>query len=542
MTDSYPILTILPPLLAIGLVIATRRVLLSLGAGVLASALLVADVHPLETLRLTWNAFAAIFWDEGWINTWYVYILLFTLMLGVVTALVMMSGGTRAFADWAMKRIHSRRGATILPGVLGVVIFIDDYFNALAVGQVSRPVTDRYHVSRAKLAYLIDSTSAPVAVLAPFSSWGASIIGIMAPIIATSALTVSSVEGFLGAAVMNYYAIAAVSIVWITIGLRLDFGPMRSEEHRAITEGRTYKPGEEIPGEIAEDLPVHHPGAMRALIIPFVLLVLGVMAGIVWTGYSVGGSWAVMDILAETDVSEALIWGGILGLGSALYYYLRYTSSNPRFSANTLGKGVWEGIKSMLPAVVILILAWMLGDLIASLGTGEFLGGLVESSGLSAAWLIPLMFVLAGAMAFSTGTSWGSFGILLPVAGQIMNNVEGGDELLLAAFGAVLAGAVWGDHCSPISDTTILSSTGASSNVITHVTTQLPYAMLGAVVALLGYIAFAVTERGVIGIGVVLVALAVAAVVLRKIRPPLEEEIPEEDQAERGVVQVPVDA
>lgn len=196
----------------------------------------------------------------------------------------------------------------------------------------------------------------------------------------------------------------------------------------------------------------------------------------------------------------------------------------------------------MLPAVVILILAWMLGDLIASLGTGEFLGGLVESSGLSAAWLIPLMFVLAGAMAFSTGTSWGSFGILLPVAGQIMNNVEGGDELLLAAFGAVLAGAVWGDHCSPISDTTILSSTGASSNVITHVTTQLPYAMLGAVVALLGYIAFAVTERGAIGLGVVLVALAVAAIVLRKIRPPLEEEIPEEDQAERGVVQVPLDA
>jgi Na+/H+ antiporter NhaC len=533
MIEDFPVLTILPPVLAIVLVLVTKKVLLSLGSGVVASALLVAALDPLETVRLVWDAFAGIFWEEGGVNTYYVYILVFTLLLGIIAALIMMSGGTRAFSDWAVQRISTRRGAKILPAVLGIVIFIDDYFNALAVGQVARPVTDKHNVSRAKLAYIVDSTSAPVAVLAPFSSWGASIIGIMAPILAGSALVVSDVGAFLGAAAMNYYAIVAILMVWGTVLLHVEIGPMRTEERRAITAGRTYNPKEVIPGELAEDLPVHHPGAKRALVVPFVLLVAGVMGGIAWTGYRGGGSWDVLSIFANTDVSSALLWGGLLGLAAALYYYLRYTSANPKFGVGTLGTGFWEGIKSMLPAVSILLLAWMLGDLIGQLGTGEYLGSLVESANLPAAWLIPLMFVLAGAMAFSTGTSWGSFGLLLPIAGQIMNSVEGGAELLLPAFGAVLAGAVFGDHCSPISDTTILSSTGSGSNVITHVTTQLPYAVISAVIALLGYVAFAVTGNGVIGLVVTLALLGLGALAAKVLLTPLEEEIPEEEQAER---------
>ncbi|OLT23677.1 sodium:proton antiporter [Ornithinimicrobium sp. CNJ-824] len=532
MTENLPVLTILPPLLAIVLVIATRKVLLSLGAGVLASALLVADLSPVPTLRLVWEAFAGIFWDEGAVNTYYVYILVFTLLLGMIAALIMMAGGSAAFADWALERIGTRRGATVLPAVLGIVIFIDDYFNALAVGQVARPVTDRMHVARAKLAYIIDSTSAPVAVLAPFSSWGASIIGIMAPIVAGSALAVSDVEAFLGAAAMNYYAIAAVLLVWIVVVLQLDVGPMRREERRAIVEGRTFDSSEEVPGELAEDLPVHEPGAKRALVIPFLVLVAGVLGGIVWTGYQAGGSWAVLDVLANTAVTDALLYGGLLGLVTALYYYLRYTTSNPRFSTSTLGRGLWEGVRSMLPAVYILLLAWMLGSLIAELGTGQYLGNLVERTALPPAWLIPVMFVLAGAMAFSTGTSWGSFGILLPIAGQIMNTVEGGPELLLPAFGAVLAGAVWGDHCSPISDTTILSSTGAGCNVITHVTTQLPYAVLGALVALGGYVVFAITLSTWLGLVAVAVGLVVVGLLAKVVATRLEDEIPEAEQAE----------
>lgn len=515
MGDGASWTSILPPVFAIVLVITTKKVLLSLGAGVLTAAFLVADYNPLETLSLVWTAFAEVFWVEGALNTTYVYILVFTLTLGMITALIMMSGGSAAFSDWAITKITGRRGAQALAAVLGVVIFIDDYFNALAVGQVARPVTDRHRVARAKLAYLIDSTSAPVAVLAPFSSWGASIIGIMAPILAASALTVSEVGAFVTSAGMNYYAIAAIITVFLVVGLQLDLGPMRGEEERAIEEGRTFDASLAVPGELAEDLPVHEPGAMRALVVPFAALVVGVLGGIVWTGYTGADepSLAPLDLMASTDVTQALIYGGALGFACALYYYLRYTSDNPRFGRSTLGRGLVEGIKSMLPAVYILLLAWMLGSLIESLGTGDYLGGLVESANLPPQWLIPLMFLVAAAMAFSTGTSWGSFGILLPIAGGIMNSLDQ-PELLLAAFGAVLAGAVFGDHCSPISDTTILSSTGASCNVIVHVVTQLPYAIGGAFAALSGYVVFALTGSGLVGffgMVVVLVCLALAA-------------------------------
>ncbi|WP_141014914.1 Na+/H+ antiporter NhaC family protein [Nocardioides sambongensis] len=519
MSDS--ILSLVPPVLAIVLVISTRKVLLSLGLGVVSAAFLVSDYNPVDTVVRIWEAFSGIFWSDGALNTTYVFILIFTITLGVIAALIMMSGGSQAFSDWAVSRIRSRRGAQLLASVLGVVIFIDDYFNALAVGQVARPVTDRHQVARAKLAYLIDSTSAPVAVLAPFSSWGASIIGIMAPIVAASTLEVSDVEAFIGAAGLNYYAIAAVVTVFIVVGLQIDAGPMRREEVRAVEEGLTYDRSEEIPGELSEDLPIHRPGAKRALVVPFLALVVGVVCGIVWTGYQAGDSLAILDVMANTDVTEALIYGAVLGLATALYYYVRYTAQNPKFDTAVLGRGVLQGAQSMMPAVYILLLAWMLGDLIGELGTGEYLGGLVESADLSPAWLVPVIFVAASAMAFSTGTSWGSFGILLPIAGDIMNSV-GEPDLLLPALGAVLAGAVFGDHCSPISDTTILSSTGASCNVITHVTTQLPYALFSAGSALIGYVVLAATGSGWAGFAATIVTLAVGGLVGRRVFPVLE--------------------
>ncbi|MGB3185984.1 MAG: Na+/H+ antiporter NhaC family protein [Ornithinimicrobium sp.] len=524
MEDS--ILSILPPVIAIVLVISTKKVLLSLGAGVLTAAILVAEYNPLDTLQLMWTAFSEIFWVDGAVNTFYVYILIFTLTLGMITALILMAGGSAAFSEWAVRRIRTRRGAQFLGAILGVAIFIDDYFNALAVGQVARPVTDTHKVARAKLAYMIDSTSAPVAVLAPFSSWGASIIGIMAPIVAASALVVSDVEAFLVAAGNNYYAIAAIITVFIVITLQIDMGPMRREERRAVEEGHTFDDSLSIPGELSEDLPVHETGAMRALIVPFLGIVAGVMGGIVYTGYTGAEepSWGVLDIMANTDVSEALIYGAILGFGAALYYYFRYTLNDPKFGAATLGRGLLGGIKSMAPAVYILILAWMLGSLIGALGTGDYLGGLVESANIEPQWLLPVMFIMAGAMAFSTGTSWGSFGILLPIAGDIMNSIDQPD-LLLPAFGAVLAGAVFGDHCSPISDTTILSSTGASCNVIVHVITQIPYALVGAAAALLGYVVLAWTGSSLLGFLGVLVVLAVFAVVGKVLFKPVDRDI-----------------
>jgi Na+/H+ antiporter NhaC len=522
LTTSYPLLTLVPPVLAITLVIITKKVLISLGSGVLAAALLIEDLNPIDGAVGVWKAFAAIFWDDGAVNTWYVYILLFTLLLGVIAAFIMMSGGTMAFAEWAVRRIERRRDAMILPAVLGIVIFIDDYFNALAVGQISRPVTDRHNVSRAKLAYIIDSTSAPVAVLAPFSSWGAYIMGILAPIVAASTLSQSSVQAFLGAAAANYYAIAAALLVWLVVLFRIDLGAMRREERRALTRGQTFDPEDAIPGQLSEDLPVHRPGAMRALVVPFVLLVAGVFGGIFWTGQRAAGSWGLIDILAETDASAALMVGGLLGLFSALYYYLRYTTPNPTFARAAFFRGWTEGVKAMLPAVSILLLAWMLGDLIGALGTGDYLGQLVEDANIEAAWLIPVVFVLAAAMAFATGTSWGSFGLLLPLAGGIINALDE-PTLLLPTMGAVLAGAVAGDHSSPISDTTILSATGSSCNVIVHVLTQLPYVGVAATSALLGYVALAATGSTLIGLGVTALGLAAFVVIAKTLLSPIEE-------------------
>lgn len=527
MTESYPILTILPPVVAIILVIVTKRVLLSLGTGVVLSALLVTDFDVLEAARLVWDAFAGIFWAEGEVNYFQVFILTFTILLGVIAAFIMMSGGTRAFADWAVERVKGRRGAQALAGILGVIIFIDDYFNALAVGQVSRPVTDRHRVSRAKLAYLIDSTSAPVAVLAPFSSWGAFIMGTIGTIVAASSLDASNLSAFLGAAAANYYAIAAVAMVGLVIVFRLDLFGMRREERRAIDQGETYDPEETIPGKLAEDLPVHQPGAMRALIVPFVVLVIGVLGGIIWTGHKSTGTWDLIDVLAETNTSEALMYGGVLGVIAAMGYYFRFTASNPKFAANTFGRGWVEGIRSMMPAVSILVLAWMLGTMIEELKTDAFLGDVVKDSGITEAWLIPLVFVVALAMAFATGTSWGSFGLLLPLAGGIINAIDA-PELLLPTFGAVLAGAVAGDHASPISDTTILSATGAGCNVVTHTLTQLPYAMVAAGSALVGYVALALSGSTLVGLFVTLASLVGVVLGLRVIAPPLDTTAAEE--------------
>lgn len=229
MLEAYPILTLVPPLIAIILVIITKKVLISLGVGILTAGLLIADFNPVSMVVWIWDAIVRLVWVDGEVNWFTILIVAFLFQLGIITALVMMSGGAAAFTEWAAKRIKSRRGAQVLTGLLGMVIFIDDYFNALAVGQVARPITDRYRVSRAKLAYLIDSSSAPAVVLMPLSSWGATIMGIMAPLLAASTLMLTQLEAFVLSAVMNYYAIAALVLLWLTILLSLDFGDMRRE-------------------------------------------------------------------------------------------------------------------------------------------------------------------------------------------------------------------------------------------------------------------------------------------------------------------------
>lgn len=508
------IFSIIPPLLAILMVVLTRRVLLSLGAGIIAAALLIADFNIGETAMIVWNAVKGIFVSEGALNTSSVYIILFLLLLGIITAFISITGGSRAFGDWAMKRVKTRVGAQLIGAILGIIIFIDDYFNALAVGQVTRPITDRQKVSRAKLAYIIDSTSAPICVVSPISSWGATIIILIGTILTTHGVTdISPFSAFMQIVPMNFYVWAALAMVFIVILKDLNLGSMKLHEERALLEGITFDPDKPVPGELKEDLPTSTTGTIGDLIWPIVALFVGTVGAMLWTGYQTDTEQAtILKIFENTDVTLSLIIGGVSGFIVSMIMFMRQSIVLKGVDSKVFSRGVVAGLRSMLPAIYILVFAWTIGDLIGRLETGTYLAGLVENSSLNVSLLPLILFILAGFMAFATGTSWGSFGILLPIAGEMTAVAD--INLLLPALAAVLAGAVFGDHCSPISDTTILSSTGAGSNHIDHVMTQLPYALISAGIAAVGYIIVGFTGNPWGALAVVILLLLVSALFL----------------------------
>ncbi|UHA61926.1 Na+/H+ antiporter NhaC family protein [Metabacillus litoralis] len=494
---SGTIFSIIPPIIAILMVILTRRVLLSLGVGIVSAALLLKDFSIADSGMVIINAVKGIFISEGELNTWNVYIILFLLILGIVTALISISGGSRAFGEWAQKRVKTRTGAQFTAAILGILIFIDDYFNALAVGQVSRPITDRQKVSRAKLAYIIDSTSAPVCVVSPISSWGAYIIAMIATILTTHGVTEFTPLGaFMTMIPMNYYVFAALILVFAVAYFNINIGSMKVHEDRAIQTGQVVDPSKEALGEIKEDLPTSDKGTIGNLVWPILSLIIGTVASMLYTGYSAIEDKSAVDIFAifeNTDVSASLLYGGLFGLAITIILFFS-RGINGRY----LPLAIIEGVKSMLPAIYILLFAWVIVDLIGQLSTGEYLAGIVEKSNLNLSYLPVVMFILAAFMAFATGTSWGTFGIMLPIAGEITAATD--INMLLAAMAAVLAGSVLGDHCSPISDTTILSSTGAGSHHIDHVLTQLPYALIGGGVATIGYLVLGFTGSSLVGL------------------------------------------
>ncbi|RSK28713.1 Na+/H+ antiporter NhaC family protein [Bacillus sp. HMF5848] len=501
------IFSLIPPLVAIFMVVLTRRVLLSLGLGILSAALLLADFSIPATLTKIWSSFAVIFVDGGELNTWYVYIILFLLLLGVMTAIVNLAGGSRAFGNWAMQRVKTRAGASVITAFLGIVIFIDDYFNSLAVGQVSRPLTDRHRISRAKLAYFIDSTAAPICVVAPVSSWGAYIIATIGGILVAHGMTdVSAFSAFMQMVPMNFYVFTALIMVFAVALFDLNIGSMKVHEERALVKGQMTDPNRgAVPGELKSELPSSTKGTVGDLIWPIVALLVGTVGAMLWTGsQATEGTVTILAIFENTDVAASLLYGGLTGVVVSLLSYVKQ-----RPAAALVGKGIWEGIRSMLPAIYILILAWMIVSLIGELQTGTYLAGLVEDSNMNIAFLPVILFLISGFMAFATGTSWGTFGLMLPIAGDIMAVTA--PELMLPALAAVLAGAVFGDHCSPISDTTILSSTGAGAHHIDHVLTQLPYTLVAAGTAAIGYIVLGFTGSTVLGfitaVGLLLVAI-----------------------------------
>ncbi|MFS0822210.1 Na+/H+ antiporter NhaC family protein [Bacillus sp. 1P02SD] len=524
---SGTIYSIIPPIIALLMVVLTRKVLLSLGVGIVSASVVLHGKVLLnegigawlqDIVYTIWNSFKAVFVSEGALNTWNVYIILFLFLLGIITAFISISGGSRAFGEWAQTKVKTRTGAQLLAAVLGIVIFIDDYFNALAVGQVSRPITDRNKVSRAKLAYIIDSTSAPICVVSPISSWGAYIIAIIAPILVTHGISeVSPLSAFIQIIPMNLYVISAMLMVFAVAVFNINIGSMKVHENRAMTTGEVIDPKKPVLGELKQELPQSEKGSVGDLVWPIMALVIGTVGSLFWTGYKASeGNVTIFSILENTDVTGSLLNGGLIGIIITLLLFLVQVYAKKAISVSLLPKGIIEGIKSMLPAVYILLFAWVIVDLIGQIETGKYLAGLVEKSNINISFLPVILFVVAGIMAFATGTSWGTFGMMLPIAGDI---VAASDiNLMLPALAAVLAGSVFGDHCSPISDTTILSSTGAGSHLIDHVMTQLPYAITSAIFAAIGYVVLGLTGNALLGLltTVVLFVIFVITIMNRK--------------------------
>lgn len=504
LTDfSTSALSLLPPLVALGLAIVTRRVLLSLGLGILLGALLLNNFSPLATAQYIGNAVFGLFIDDGSINSWNMSIILFLVLLGMMTALLTLSGGTRAFADWAQRRIHNKRGSNLLAAFLGMFIFVDDYFNSLAVGSVAGPVSDRFKVSRAKLAYILDSTAAPMCVLMPASSWGAYIITLIGGILVSHGLTdQSAFSAFVALIPMNFYALFALLMVLAVAWFGLDIGPMRRRESDAA-QGNDLS-AQDSADTLESELATAEGTAGRVsdLILPISVLVISTISFMIGTGAQAlaadGKAFGLLSAFENTDVGASLCYGTLLGLAVSLLTIIRQKMP----VANT-ARTLWLGARSMSGAITVLFFAWTIGGIIGDMATGKYLSTLVQGN-LNPQLLPVLLFLLAAVMAFSTGTSWGTFGIMLPIAGDLAAATD--LSLMLPVLAAVLAGAVFGDHCSPISDTTILSSTGARCRHIDHVATQLPYALATALVAATGFLTLGLT-------GSVLTALAVASVI-----------------------------
>ncbi|MBD1564712.1 Na+/H+ antiporter NhaC family protein [Vibrio sp. S12_S33] len=507
-------LSLLPPLVALSLAVITRRVLVSLGVGILLGALLLTNYSVADGSSYVVTKVASVFVEDGGLNTWNMSIVGFLLLLGMMTALLTLSGGTRAFAEWAQVRVKSKRGSKLLAAFLGVFIFVDDYFNSLAVGSISRPVTDRFYVSRAKLAYILDSTAAPMCVVMPASSWGAYIMTIIGGILVSHGITEYSALGaYIRLVPMNFYAIFALLMVFAVVWFQLDVGQMRKHEMEA-SQGRGFADDNDSQQahDLNEELDIKESehGKVSDLILPIVLLIIATISAMLYTGgQSLAADGKAFDLFGafeNTDVGTSLIYGGLVGLAMALF-----TVFKQQLPMIDVVKTLWIGAKSMFGAILILVFAWTIGSVIGDMKTGAYMSSLVQGN-INPHWLPVILFLLSGLMAFSTGTSWGTFGIMLPIAGDMAGATD--IALMLPMLSAVLAGSVFGDHCSPISDTTILSSTGARCNHIDHVSTQLPYALATALVSCVGFVVLGMTASVLISFSAASVAFVVVCLVL----------------------------
>ncbi len=472
-------LALLPPLIAIVLALITKEVYSSLFIGIIAGALLFTNFNIVRTLESIFQVMTEYVGDP-----WNLGILIFLVMLGIIVGLITKSGGSAAYGNWATKRIKSRRGALLSTFVLGAIIFVDDYFNCLTVGSVMRPVTDKHKISRVKLSYIIDATAAPICIIAPISSWAA----------AVSSYTTEG-EGlslFIQTIPYNLYALLTIVMVIAISVMDFDFGPMKKYERNARQNGDLFTTGKEEYSS-AEEISVSGKGKVIDLILPVIVLIISCIAGMIYTGgFFDGNGTDFVTAFSKSDASVGLVMGSFVSLIFTLLLYL------PRriVSFKSCMESIPQGFKAMVPSIIILMFAWTLGGLCRDhLGAGEFVANWIHDTGFSTNMLPAVIFLVALGLAFSTGTSWGTFGILIPISLDIFEKAGITGSATVIVISACLAGAVCGDHCSPISDTTIMASAGAQCNHVNHVSTQLPYVLLIAAISFIGYILTAIIKQ-----------------------------------------------
>lgn len=466
------VFALLPPVIAIGLALITKEVYTSLLAGIITGGLLYSNFN----LELMINTI--FFQEDGGMvyklaDAWNVGILVFLVMLGILVSMLNKAGGSAAFGKWASKHIKTRIGAQISVMILGVLIFVDDYFNCLTVGSVMRPVTDRHKVSRAKLSYIIDATAAPVCIIAPISSWAAAVT--------SSVPEDSGINGFavfLQTIPYNLYAILTLVMVLLVTVLRVDFGPMKKHEMNAIAGDLFTTPGRPYEGN--EEEVINEKAHVLDLILPVAVLIASCIVAMVYTGGFFEGA-SFVDAFAASDASVGLVLGGAVTLVfTFIYYMMRDVLSFEEFA-----KCIPEGFQSMIAPILILTMAWTLSGMTNLLGAKYFVADLVANSASAMQGFLPMIiFMVAAFLAFATGTSWGTFSILIPIVIGVFP--EG--QMMVISIASCLAGAVCGDHCSPISDTTIMASAGGHCEHVNHVVTQLPYVLVVGSVCMVGYL------------------------------------------------------
>ena len=470
--------SLFPPVIAIGLALITKEVYSSLFVGILSGGIIYAAASG-TGFEGTFKAVVQDGLITNLSNAYNVGILVFLVVLGIIVGLMNKAGGSRAYGEWAAAHIKGRRGAALSTFFLGVLIFVDDYFNCLTVGSVMRPITDKHNISRSKLAYLIDSTAAPICIIAPISSWAAAVSG-----------TVEGVNGislFINTIPYNLYAFLTILMVIFISVSDTDYGPMKIHEDNAkngdifTTKNNTYE---------QDAQPLTERGRVIDLILPVAVLIVFCVVGMIYTGGFFSGTDFV-TAFANCDAAYGLSLGSI----SALIVIIAYYMFRRVLKFNECMDSIAAGFKQMVPAILILTFAWTLKTMTNHLEAGAFVSGVVQSATALSVLLPVILFVVAIGLAFATGTSWGTFGILIPIVtsvfeAELANVSQTGEipSMVIICISACLAGAVCGDHCSPISDTTIMASTGAQCDHVNHVSTQLPYALTVAAVCVVGYL------------------------------------------------------